>query len=99
MNSREVSLRLLARCFRVRVSFIARLLHRRRHTGSLELPPHGGGHPPARNALLLRDDLHRIGGGQGSLGVRAEHGENVIAVTRGVPSKTPAAFLYQRGSD
>jgi transposase len=43
----EGSLREIARRFRVSLSFIARLLRRRRQTGTLEPKPHGGGHPPA----------------------------------------------------
>jgi transposase len=37
----------IARRFRVSVSFITRLLQRRRQTGSVDPAPHGGGHPPA----------------------------------------------------
>jgi transposase len=43
----EGSLREIARRFRVSLSFVARLLRRRRKTGSLDPKPHGGGHPPA----------------------------------------------------
>src|SRR5512135_1443030 len=43
----EGSFRQIARRFRVSLSFIARLLRRRRQTGTLEPKPHGGGHPPA----------------------------------------------------
>ncbi|HMB04755.1 MAG TPA: IS630 family transposase [Isosphaeraceae bacterium] len=43
----EGSFREIARRFRVSLSFIARLLHRRRQAGTLEPKPHGGGHPPA----------------------------------------------------
>src|SRR5512135_2905265 len=41
------SLRPIARRFRVSLSFVARLLRRRRQTGSLDPAPHGGGQPPA----------------------------------------------------
>jgi transposase len=43
----EGSFREIARRFRVSLSFIARLLRRRRQAGTLEPKPHGGGHPPA----------------------------------------------------
>src|SRR5512142_48274 len=43
----EGSFRQIARRFRVSLSFIARLLRRRRQAGTLEPKPHGGGHPPA----------------------------------------------------
>jgi transposase len=43
----EGSFREIARRFRVSLSFIARLLQRRRQAGTLEPRPHGGGHPPA----------------------------------------------------
>jgi transposase len=43
----EGSFRAIARRFRVSLSFIARLLRRRRQAGTLEPRPHGGGHPPA----------------------------------------------------
>ncbi len=43
----EGSFREIARRFRVSLSLIARLLRRRRRTGTLEPKPHGGGHPPA----------------------------------------------------
>jgi transposase len=41
------SFRLIARRFRVSLSFLARLLRRRRQFGTLAPKPHGGGHPPA----------------------------------------------------
>jgi transposase len=43
----EGSLRQIAHRVRVSLSFVARLLRRRRQTGSLDPKPHGGGHPPA----------------------------------------------------
>ena len=43
----EGSLRQIAHRFRVSLSFVARLLRRRRQSGSLDPKPHGGGHPPA----------------------------------------------------
>jgi transposase len=47
VDAEEGSRRRLARRFRVSVSFITRLLRRRRQTGSLSPRPHGGGRPPA----------------------------------------------------
>jgi transposase len=44
----------IAARFRVRVSFITRLLRRRRRTGSLAPGPHGGGHPPALDRAAQR---------------------------------------------
>ena len=43
----EGSFREIARRFRISLSGLARLLRRRRQTGTLEPKPHGGGHPPA----------------------------------------------------
>ena len=43
----EGSFRAIARRFRVSLSFIARLLRRRRQADTLEPKPQGGGHPPA----------------------------------------------------
>jgi transposase len=58
----EGSLRQLALRFCVSLSFIVRLLHLRRQTGSLQPRPHGGGQPPAlddqaseRLRQLIRD--------------------------------------------
>ena len=56
VDHEEGSLRQIARTFRVSLSFIARLLRRRRRTGSLVPKPHGGGHPPA----LDREHLKRL---------------------------------------
>jgi transposase len=55
------SLRQLARRFRVSLSFIRRLLRRRRQTGSFRPKPHGGGRPPALddNMLLRLRELVR----------------------------------------
>jgi transposase len=50
------SLRQVALRFLVSLSFVARLLRRRRQTGSLDPAPHGGGHPPA----LTQADLERL---------------------------------------
>jgi transposase len=47
VDNQEGSLRQLARRFCVSVTFITRLLGRRRQTGSLAPRPHGGGHRPA----------------------------------------------------
>jgi transposase len=52
----EGSFREIARRFRVSLSFIARLLRRRRQAGTLEPKPHGGGHPPA----LDHEDEERL---------------------------------------
>src|SRR3954447_12086790 len=46
VDNQEGSLRQLARRFCVSVTFITRLLGRRRQTGSLAPRPHGGGHRP-----------------------------------------------------
>src|SRR2546423_9132897 len=43
----EGSLRQIAQRFLVSLSFVTRLLHHYRTTGSLEPKPHGGGRPPA----------------------------------------------------
>src|SRR5512135_1860802 len=45
------SFRQIARRFRVSLSFIARLLRRRRQAGTLEPKPHGGGLPPALDPI------------------------------------------------
>src|SRR4051812_23453843 len=47
LDDREGSQRQIARRFRVSLSFVSRLLRRRRRTGSLDPKPHGGGRPPA----------------------------------------------------
>ena len=52
----EGSLRQIARRFLVSVSFVTRLLHLHRSTGSLEPKPHGGGNP----AVLGPEDLERL---------------------------------------
>jgi transposase len=56
VDQSEGSLREIARRFRVSLSFVARLLRRRRQTGTLDPKPHGGGHPPA----LDRAGLERL---------------------------------------
>jgi transposase len=43
----EGSWREIARRFRVSLSFVTRLIQRRRESGDLNAKPHGGGHPPA----------------------------------------------------
>src|SRR5262249_2721170 len=53
----EGSLRQIARTFRVSLSFLVRLLQRRRDAGTLAPKPHGGGPTPA----LGPDDLERLG--------------------------------------
>jgi transposase len=52
----EGSVRQIASRFLVSVSFITRLLHRYRSTGSSEPKPHGGGHPSA----LGPEDMKRL---------------------------------------
>jgi transposase len=49
IDEHEGSQRQVAERFRVSLSFVARLLRRRRQSGSLAPKPHGGGHPPALN--------------------------------------------------
>src|SRR5512135_3769489 len=56
LDAHEGSQPQIAHRFRVSVSFITRLLRRRRQTGSLAPRPHGGGHPPA----LDRDGQERL---------------------------------------
>ena len=56
VDHHEGSLRQVARTFRVSLSFIVRLLQRRRHAGTLDPKPHGGGSPPA----LGPDDHERL---------------------------------------
>jgi transposase len=56
LDEHEGSQRQIARRFRVSLSFVARLLRRRRQTGGLDPRPHGGGHPPA----LQEGDLQRL---------------------------------------
>ena len=50
------SVRQIASRFLVSVSFVVRLLHLHRTTGSVEPKPHGGGHP----AVLTPEDLERL---------------------------------------
>jgi transposase len=52
----EGSQREIARRFRVDLSFVVRLLQRRRDAGTLEPEPHGGGPPPASGP----DDQDRL---------------------------------------
>jgi transposase len=52
----EGSQREIATLFRVSLSFIVRLLQRRRDAGTLEPKPHGGGPPP----VLGPDDQQRL---------------------------------------
>jgi transposase len=56
IDEREGSQRQIARRFRVRLSFLARLLRPRRQTGSLDPKPPRGGHPPA----LKQADRERL---------------------------------------
>jgi transposase len=56
VDYREGSQREIARRFRVSLSFIVRLLQRRRDAGTLEPKPHGGGPPPC----LGPDDQQRL---------------------------------------
>ena len=48
------SLRQIAQRFLVSLSFVVRLLHHYRTTGSLEPKPHGGGRPPALSPAQLK---------------------------------------------
>src|SRR3954452_24526576 len=48
------SLRQIAKRFLVSLSFVTRLLHHHRTTGSLEPKPHGGGRPPALGPAQLK---------------------------------------------
>ena len=50
----EGSLRQIAQRFLVSLSFVTRLLHHYRTTGSLEPKPHGGGRPPALGPAQLK---------------------------------------------
>src|SRR4051794_6193973 len=52
IDAGEGSLRQVAKRFRVSVSFVARLIQRRRDAGTLAPKPHGGGR---RRALSLSD--------------------------------------------
>jgi hypothetical protein len=54
------SLRRIAYRFRVRLSFVARLLRRRRQTGSLDPKPQGGGPPPALDHERLQRRRDRV---------------------------------------
>jgi transposase len=47
VDHREGSQRPIARTFRVSLSFVVRLLQRRRGAGTLDPKPHGGSPPPA----------------------------------------------------
>lgn len=47
IDQHDGSLREIARRFRVSLSFVVRLLQRRRNTGSIDPKPHGGGRLPA----------------------------------------------------
>ena len=58
LDHREGSQRQIARRFRVSLSFLVRLLQRRRDAGTLEPKPHGGGPPPG----LGPDDQQRLAG-------------------------------------
>ena len=56
VDHREGSQREIARRFRISLSFIVRLLQRRRDAGTLAPKPHGGGPRPA----LSRRDQQRL---------------------------------------
>src|SRR5579872_4114165 len=56
VDHHEGSQREIAQRFRVSLSFIVRLLQRRRTAGTLSPKPHGGGPPPALGA----DDRQRL---------------------------------------
>jgi transposase len=59
IDQHEGSLRQIACRFRVSLSFIVRLLQRRRETGEFEPKPHGGGRLPALNPTQL-DQLREL---------------------------------------
>jgi len=50
----EHSLRQIAHLFSVNLSFLVRLLQRRRATGSVQPKPHRGGPPPKLDAAAVR---------------------------------------------
>src|SRR5205823_9094173 len=50
----EHSLRQIAHLFSVNLSFLVRLLQRRRATGSVQPKPHGGGPPPKLDTAAVR---------------------------------------------
>ncbi len=56
VDNGEGSQRQIAATFRVSLSFVSRLLQRRRQTGSLEPKPHGGSPPP----ILTTEDQKRL---------------------------------------
>lgn len=56
VDRHQHSLRQLAHLFSVSLSFLVRLLHRRRHTGSLQPKPHAGGTKPCLDA----QDIQRL---------------------------------------
>jgi transposase len=56
VDHQEGSLREIARRFRVSLSFVVRLLQRRRDAGTLRPKPHGGGPPP----VLTPEDRRRL---------------------------------------
>jgi transposase len=59
VEHQEGSWRTIARRFRVSLSFLTRLMQRRRHSGDLHPKPHGGGHPPALDEAA-RQRLRRL---------------------------------------
>jgi transposase len=59
VEHREGSWRQIARRFRVSLSFVTRLMQRRRQTGDLDPKPHGGGRSPALDEAA-RQRLRRL---------------------------------------
>jgi len=59
IEHQEGSWRTIARRFRVSLSFVIRLMQRRRQTGEVDAKPHGGGHPPALDEAA-RQRLRRL---------------------------------------
>src|SRR2546423_12183178 len=59
IEHQEGSWRAIAHRFRVSLSFVIRLMQRRRQTGGLDAKSHGGGHPPALDEAA-RQRLRRL---------------------------------------
>src|SRR3989442_7166625 len=60
IDRREHSLRQIAHLFSVDLSFLVRLLQRRRATGSVQPKPHAGGPPPKLDADAVRRLLELV---------------------------------------
>jgi transposase len=103
----EGSLRQIASRFLVSVSFITRLLHRYRSTGSARPRPHGGGHPPAlrpRDMKRLRKLVEKQPDAtleelRTRLGVPCSHMAICRALQKlGLPRKKKVLHAQERGS-